>query len=167
MVHGLSCSMICGIFLDQGSNPCPLHWQVDFYPQGHQGSFQNFQLGAAHLLELRTRMKRERSFLFPFFLIFKILIYFNWSLITLQYCGGFCHTLTSISHRCTCVPRSFFLLNSDSMLSITDGGDGIKRREWGKEGEMHIEGARASCSPGCCCFKLCWSSVCHSGLDWT
>ena len=24
--HGLSCG---GIFLDQGLNPCPLHWQVD------------------------------------------------------------------------------------------------------------------------------------------
>ena len=22
----LSCSMTCGIFLDQGWNPCPLHW---------------------------------------------------------------------------------------------------------------------------------------------
>ena len=29
VVHGLSCSAACGIFLDQGSNPCPLHWQVD------------------------------------------------------------------------------------------------------------------------------------------
>ena len=28
--HGLSCSMACVIFLDQGSNQCPLHWQVDF-----------------------------------------------------------------------------------------------------------------------------------------
>ena len=27
--HGPSCSAACGIFLDQGSNPCPLHWQVD------------------------------------------------------------------------------------------------------------------------------------------
>ena len=26
---GLSCSSACGIFLDQGSNPCPLHWQAD------------------------------------------------------------------------------------------------------------------------------------------
>ena len=26
---GLSCSEACGIFPDQGSNPCPLHWQVD------------------------------------------------------------------------------------------------------------------------------------------
>ena len=27
--HRLSCSAVCGIFLDQGWNPCPLHWQVD------------------------------------------------------------------------------------------------------------------------------------------
>ena len=26
---GLSCPVVCGIFLDQGSNPRPLHWQVD------------------------------------------------------------------------------------------------------------------------------------------
>ena len=30
------------------------------------------------------------------FFLFKI--YFNWRLITLQYCGGFCHTFTWISH---------------------------------------------------------------------
>ena len=29
LVHGLSCSAACGIFLDQGSNLCPLHWQAD------------------------------------------------------------------------------------------------------------------------------------------
>ena len=27
--HRLSCSEAFGIFLDQGSNPCPLHWQTD------------------------------------------------------------------------------------------------------------------------------------------
>ena len=32
-------------------------------------------------------------------------IYFNWRLITLQYCGGCCHTLTWICHGCTCVPH--------------------------------------------------------------
>ena len=31
-------------------------------------------------------------------------IYFNWKLITLQYCGGFCHTFTLISYGCTSVP---------------------------------------------------------------
>ena len=30
----------------------------------------------------------------------------NWRQITLRYCGGFCHTLTSVSHGCTCVPLS-------------------------------------------------------------
>ena len=29
--------MPCGIFLDQGSNPCLLHWQVDYLPLSHQG----------------------------------------------------------------------------------------------------------------------------------
>ena len=33
------------------------------------------------------------------------LIYFNWRLTTLQYCSGFCHTFTRISHGCTCVPH--------------------------------------------------------------
>ena len=35
---GLSSSMACGIFLDQGSNPCLLHWQVYSLPLSHQGS---------------------------------------------------------------------------------------------------------------------------------
>ena len=38
VVHGLTCSMACGILLDQGSNPCCLHWQVDSYPLYHLGS---------------------------------------------------------------------------------------------------------------------------------
>ena len=29
VAHGLSCSAAYGIFPDQGSNPCPLHWQAD------------------------------------------------------------------------------------------------------------------------------------------
>ena len=33
-------------------------------------------------------------------------ICFNWRLITLQYCSGFCHTLTRISNECTCIPHS-------------------------------------------------------------
>ena len=38
VVHELSCSAARGIFLDQGSNPCPLHWQADSSPLRHQGS---------------------------------------------------------------------------------------------------------------------------------
>ena len=38
VAHGPSCSTACGILLDQGSNPCPLHWQADSQPLHHQGS---------------------------------------------------------------------------------------------------------------------------------
>ena len=32
-------------------------------------------------------------------------IFISWRLITLQYCSGFCHTLTLISHGFTCIPN--------------------------------------------------------------
>ena len=38
VAHGPSCSVAYGIFPDQGSNPCPLHWQADSQPLRHQGS---------------------------------------------------------------------------------------------------------------------------------
>ena len=38
VAHGPSCSAACAIFPDQGSNPCPLHWQADSQPLRHQGS---------------------------------------------------------------------------------------------------------------------------------
>ena len=42
VTHGPSCSAACGIFPDQGSNPCPLHWQADSQPLRHQGSPLHF-----------------------------------------------------------------------------------------------------------------------------
>ena len=38
VAHRLSCSTVCGIFPGQGSNLCPLHWQMNSYPWSHQGS---------------------------------------------------------------------------------------------------------------------------------
>ena len=38
VAHRPSCSAACGIFPDQGSNTCPLHWQADSQPLRHQGS---------------------------------------------------------------------------------------------------------------------------------
>ena len=38
VAHGPSCSAAFGIFPDQGSNPCPLHWQADSQPLRHQES---------------------------------------------------------------------------------------------------------------------------------
>ena len=38
VAHGPSLSAACGIFPDQGSNLCPLHWQADSQPLRQQGS---------------------------------------------------------------------------------------------------------------------------------
>ena len=38
LAQGFSCSTACGIFPDQGLNPCPLHWQADSLPLSYQGS---------------------------------------------------------------------------------------------------------------------------------
>ena len=43
-------------------------------------------------------------FLFLGLHIFSPFIFISWRLITLQYCSGFCHTLTWISHGFTCIP---------------------------------------------------------------
>ena len=32
MMHGLNCSVECGIFSEQGLNPCARGWQADSYP---------------------------------------------------------------------------------------------------------------------------------------
>ena len=39
--HGLSCSVACGDFPDQGSNPCALQQQMDSLPLNHQQSLNN------------------------------------------------------------------------------------------------------------------------------
>ena len=38
VAHRPSCSAACGILPDQGSNPCPLHWQADSQPLCHKES---------------------------------------------------------------------------------------------------------------------------------
>ena len=42
MAPGLRCPVACGILLDQGSNPCLLHWQVYSSPLSHQGNPETF-----------------------------------------------------------------------------------------------------------------------------
>ena len=58
--HGPSCSAACGIFPDQGPNPCPLHWQADSQPLRHQGS----PMFLAPVLESDTSLRNPGSFFF-------------------------------------------------------------------------------------------------------
>ena len=52
MVHRLSCSAARGILPDQGSNPCLLHWQVDYLPLSYQRSLKSSFLIATCGIEL-------------------------------------------------------------------------------------------------------------------
>ena len=58
VAHGPSCSVACGIFPDQGSNPCPLHWQADSQPLRHQGSPE-----LSYYSVVRVHCKLDRSLL--------------------------------------------------------------------------------------------------------
>ena len=51
-VPWLSCSLTCGIFLDQGSNPCPLHWQADSQPLDYQRNLKMHHSGESEEGEL-------------------------------------------------------------------------------------------------------------------
>ena len=68
VAHGPSCSAACGIFPDQGPNPCPLHWQADSQSLRHQGSpwvyllFANFLCNPS--FPLPTTITRQPELLF-------------------------------------------------------------------------------------------------------
>ena len=63
------------------------------------------------VLELLTTVGFGLLLFLSFF--FLILIFFiSWRLITLQYCSGFCHTLTWISRGVTCVLASLSIKES-------------------------------------------------------
>ena len=50
VAHGPTCSAACEIFPDQGSNPCPLHWQADSQPLRPQGSPIAFLFKPLHII---------------------------------------------------------------------------------------------------------------------
>ena len=72
VVHRLSCSAICGIFLDQRLNLCLLHWQVDCLPTEPSGKpsfcLVNFEFIFSYLnlfLILRNIIEYKNIVIFP------------------------------------------------------------------------------------------------------
>ena len=59
VAHWPSRSAACGILPDQGSNPCPLHWQADSQPLRHQGSPQEpFKMQVSRSQTQRLRFSK-------------------------------------------------------------------------------------------------------------
>ena len=90
VARGPSRSAARGIFPDQGSNPCPLHWQADSQPLRHQGSpqvtillvpglsFLYFFCTEACMFSRTLLSYRKGSILYTFFctwLLFHLAIY--------------------------------------------------------------------------------------------
>ena len=67
---------------------------------GRPGVLQSPRVGHDWATELMFRL----PILSFFFNVFYVLLFFNWRIITPQYCDGFCHTSTRINQRYTCVP---------------------------------------------------------------
>ena len=66
---GLVAPRQCGIFPDQGSNPCPLHWQADSQPLCHQVSPERLNI-FSHLLA--TQISSSLNCLCIYFVHFSI-----------------------------------------------------------------------------------------------
>ena len=105
---GVGCHFLLqGIFPTQGSNWCflhLLHWQVD--------SFTTEPSGNSSYVYKKFYIMQSNFFSF---------IFISWRLITLQYCSGFCHTLTWISHGFTCYANQFIHLFPAHECEATSG----------------------------------------------
>ena len=93
----------------------PLHFLLFFFYWGYGKPFKiRYKNSGWCLLSSASHSTIPISPNLVFFFFFFSFIFISWRLITLQYCSGFCHTLTWISHGFTCIPHS----NPPSHLSL-------------------------------------------------
>ena len=67
------------------------------------GKWQESRVGKIPITQKILFFFKYKRVYFFFFAFFSF-IFISWRLITLQYCSGFCHTLTWISHGFPCIP---------------------------------------------------------------
>ena len=97
VLEGLVCKLTCSKFQMRGSS-LKITWVIQ-----KEASLTNIRAGA-------RGPGICWNFLVTGALVGTIFFFFSfisvsWRLISLQYCSGFCHTLTWISHGFTCVPH--------------------------------------------------------------
>ena len=91
VAHGPSCSAACGIFPDQGSNLCPLHWQADSRPLRHQGSpYIIIFASVVNYLLNEIEIIRKKSYIclhsFHFWCAFVLFLAPDFQLIEFSFC---------------------------------------------------------------------------------
>ena len=107
VAHGPSCSMACGIFPVQGSNPCPLHWQADSQPLRHQGSPSSFLTQAFTAINVPLSTAFTAFHTFPY-VVFSFLFVSRYLKISL--------VISSL----TLWLRVYCLISTFSLLSVVD-----------------------------------------------
>ena len=123
VAQGLSCSAACGIFPDQGSNPCPLHWQAESQPLHHQGNPVSSLISFISVLQFSAYRSfvSLRRFIPRYFILFIAMVNGIVSLISLsdlsflvyRNASDFCALILYP----TTLPNS--LISSSSFLMIT------------------------------------------------
>ena len=84
---------------------CVVVWTfltLPFFGMGMKTTFSS-PVATAEFSKFAGILSCSTFFFFIFY--FFPFIFISWRLITLQYCSGFCHTLTWISHGFTCIPH--------------------------------------------------------------
>ena len=111
VAHGPSCPVACGIFPDQGSNPCPVHWQADSQPLHHQGSpIINI------LTTVESAVITSFSFLIFWWYVFS---HFSWSVLfgVWQFCDLFKDSSFAFVNTLYCL-FSILLISALSLLFL-------------------------------------------------
>ena len=78
---------------------CPLNW---LYMCSERTEITHFWFDLRRIYLFKVN---KIYFILFYFILFYFILFISWRLITLQYCSGFCHTLTRISHGFTCDPH--------------------------------------------------------------
>ena len=123
---GVGChALLQGIFLIQGSNAGLPHCRWILHCLNHQRSPRILEWVTYPFCSISSWLKNQSrvsciagrfftswatreallGYIWGTTFFFFLFIFISWRLITLQYCSGFCHTLTWISHGFTCVPH--------------------------------------------------------------
>ena len=125
--HGFEADLFCSMYQDFISFYWPTVFQIDilhFFNPFMCGNLDGFQfldtvnnamehscrslwttsyISLGYILHIEV-VNHMMNLYLMFFVCFPF-IFISWRLITLQYCSGFCHTLTWISHGFTCIPH--------------------------------------------------------------
>ena len=83
----------------------PAWLQALLQSHSHQGSVVLAQRQKYRSMEQNRKPRDKFTYLWTPSYSFFPFIFISWRPITLQYCNGFCHTLTWISHGFTCIPH--------------------------------------------------------------